>query len=320
MLIGNRVTLGALALPIALLIVSVAGAASAAPAAPDKFPLGQSAQSGAVCQAVRNDDAPGAQARGARGWDVTCRGWDAPLGALYAYSYRGDKAIAPGGAWPAALAKGGVQCAPGRAVQISGVRSAVQADCKAAAKVGYTVYQGLSGDRAVAAQGYPQMADVLETGLRVIGGVMAPPKPTQTLPAATVSAASESLVEVTDAAAKAPEKLRDHGYSQNMTWDFTDAEADFRSLAQDPDAPDKLRAEAYLNWALNTSNNGNFDRANACSNGPPNSRTATSPSEACCSATARWTIATSGCSASRSTPPTRRARCSARCNRSRAAA
>jgi len=253
---------GVVALPIALVMVSLAGRASAAPAAPDKFPLGQSAQSGAVCQAVRNDDAPGAQARGARGWDVTCRGWDAPLGTLYAYSYRGEKAISPGGAWPVALAKGGVQCSPGKPVQVAGVRNLVQADCKAAAKVGYTVYQGLSGDRGVAAQGYPQMADVLETGLRVIGGVMAPPKPTQTLPAATVSAASESLVDVTDAAAKAPEKLRDRGYSQNMSWDFTDAEADFRSLAQDPEAPGKLRAEAYLNWALNSSNNGSFDRAN----------------------------------------------------------
>ena len=158
---SRRRSWGAVALPITLLMTCFAGGASAAPAAPDKFPLGQSAQSGAVCQAVRNDDAPGAQARGARGWDVDCRGWDAPLGTLYAYSYRGEKAIAPDGAWPKALAKSGVQCAPGRPVQVAGVRNLIQADCKAATKVGYTVYQGLSGDRAVAAEGYPQMADVL---------------------------------------------------------------------------------------------------------------------------------------------------------------
>jgi len=247
----------------ALLVAGLAGPAAAAPAAPDKFPLGQSPQSGAVCQAVRNDDAPGAQVRGARAWDVECRGWDAPLGTLYVYSYRAKDAISAAGAWPKALAKAQLQCAAGKSVDVAGLHETVQTDCKASdAKVTFTTYRGLSGDRAVAAQGYPQMADVLETGLRVVGGVIAPPKPTQTLPAATVSAANESLVEVSDAAARAPEKLRDRGYNQNMSWDFTDAETDFRSLAQDANAPVKLRAEAYLNWALNTSNNGNFARAN----------------------------------------------------------
>ena len=252
-----------LLLPVAILAAGLAGNASAARIAPDKFPLGQSAQSGAVCQAVRNDDAPGAQVRGARAWDVQCRGWDAPLGTLYAYSYQGEKVVGSGGAWAKALASMHVDCSAGRPVEVSGVRNAVQADCKAfEAKVGYTTIRAMAPDRVVAAQGYPQMADVLEAGMRVVGGVMAPPKPTQSLPAATVSLGGESLIDAANAAAMAPEKLRDHGYSQNMTWDFTNAETDFRSLAQDSGAPSKLRAEAYLNWALNSSNNGNFDRAN----------------------------------------------------------
>jgi CHAT domain-containing protein len=255
-------SLAAMALPIALLALGLGGSASAAGAAPDRFPLGQSPQSGAVCEAVRNDDAPGAQARGARAWDVKCRGWDTPLGTLYAYSYQGEKAVAAGGVWPKALVKGDIDCGPAQPAQISGLNNGRRATCKAfEPKVEYATYQGSAGGRIVAAQGYPQIADVLEAGLRVVGGVAAPPKATQTLPAATAAGAGESLTDAADAAARAPEKLRDHGYSQNMTWDFTDAETDFRSLAQDPSAPAGLRAEAYLNWALNTSNNGNFDRA-----------------------------------------------------------
>ena len=89
---------------IALIVTAgLSTPAWAARIAPDKFALGQSAQSGAVCQAVRNDDAPGAQARGARAWDVECRGWDAPLGTLYAYSYDSAKALGPSGVLAAAL-------------------------------------------------------------------------------------------------------------------------------------------------------------------------------------------------------------------------
>jgi CHAT domain-containing protein len=252
---------GVLAVAV-VLAASLSAPAWAARVAPDKFPLGQSAQSGAVCQAVRDDDAPGAQARGARAWDVECRGWDAPLGTLYAYSYQGEKALGAGGILAAALTKARIQCAQAKPVAVSGLGRAERADCKAfSAQVGYVAYTGMADGRALAAQGFPQMADVLEAGLRVVGGVMAPPSATQPLPAATASAAGESLAQAAEAAASAPEKLRDHGYSRNITWDFADAETDFRTLAQNQDAPVKLRAEAYLNWALNTSNNGNFDRA-----------------------------------------------------------
>jgi CHAT domain-containing protein len=261
MLAIKSLTRGAAA-SLAVLMIGAAGQASAARIAPDKFALGQSAQSGAVCQAVRNDDAPGAQARGARAWDVTCRGWDAPLGVLYAYSYQPQKTLAAGGVWQASLAKAKIRCEAAKPVKVTGVTGSARADCKAfQSGVGYVAYSGAVEGRGVAAQGFPQMADVLEAGLRVIGGAAPPPKPTQSLPAATASAGGESLIAVANAAAQSPEKLRDHGYSRNMTWNFSDAETDFRALAQDTGAPDRLRAEAYLNWALNTSNNGNFDRA-----------------------------------------------------------
>src|SRR4051812_17567270 len=87
------------------LLTSVGSAVAAASNAPDQFPLGQSGQSGAVCQAVRNDDDPAAQLRGARAWEVRCRGWDGALGRLYSYSYKGAPEIAANGAWSTNLAK-----------------------------------------------------------------------------------------------------------------------------------------------------------------------------------------------------------------------
>lgn len=250
---------------VVLMVAGLGGAARAAPTAPDQFPLGQSPRSGSVCQAVRNDDAPGAQVRGARAWDVRCRGFDVPLGTLYAYSYKPDKMIEPGGPWVKTLTAH-AQCSDAKSATLAGLHGVTQADCKAfSAKVAYAAYVGSAHGRAVTAEGYVQIADVLETGLRVVAGVIPPPKATQELAAASAASLSAhgdgGLAEAAEAAATAPENLRERGYNRNISWGFADAETDFRSLAQDQNAGDQLRAEAYLNWALNASNTGNFDQA-----------------------------------------------------------
>src|SRR5262249_44200676 len=59
----------------------------------------------------------------------------------------------------------------------------------------------------------------------------------------------------------APENLRERGYSRNLAWEFSDAVTDFRALAQNVNESNQNRAEAYLNWALNTSNGGRFSQA-----------------------------------------------------------
>lgn len=254
----------AFAAALTLAAFGAAGAAfSAPPNAPDQFPLGQSGQSGAVCQAVRNDDDPAAQMRGARAWDVRCRGWDGTLGRLYVYAYKGAPQIEPGGAWGKALA-GRAECGAAAEASVKGLAKVRLAQCKGfAAKIPYVAYSGQGRGRAAAAEGFAQIADVLETGLKVVAGVSAPPKATETLPAAAVEAAAGTmgLAQASEAAAAAPENLRERGYKRNIAWRFADAETDFRALAQNPDAPAAIRAEAYLNWALNTSNTGRFARA-----------------------------------------------------------
>ena len=248
----------------ALLAAAVcSGASFAAPIAPDQFPLGQSPKNGLVCQAQRNDDAPAAQVRGARGWDVRCLGYEVSLGTLYAYNYKGDKDVGPAGPWPKALAAH-AQCGESRSTSIAGLNGVTQADCKSgAAHAAYASYVGFAHGRAVAAEGFAQISDVLEIGMRVVAGVIPPPKAAQQMTASASSPAhgDEGLSEATDAAATAPESLRERGYSQNILWSFADAETDFRSLALDQSAGDQLRAEAFLNWALNASNTGNFAQA-----------------------------------------------------------
>lgn len=246
-------------------LLAVMGGAVAAPAnPPDQFPLGQSGQSGAVCQAIRDPDDPAVQMRGARAWEVRCRGWDGALGRLYAYSYKGEAQIEAGGAWPTSLAKH-ASCASATAAAVKGVGGARRADCKAfSAQVAYVAYSGSNRGKAAAAEGFSQIADVLETGLRVVAGVSAPPKATQTLAAASAGGAgggAMGLAEASEAAASAPENLRERGYDRNISWRFADAETDFRALALNESASPASRAEAYLNWALNTSNTGRFSRA-----------------------------------------------------------
>jgi CHAT domain-containing protein len=246
--------------------LSAAGGAEAALRnAPDQFPLGESAQSGAVCQAVRDDDDPAAQVRGGRAWQVRCRGWDNALGRLYAYSYKGAVQIQKDGLWAKALA-GRAGCQASAPVELKGLNGVGRSQCQATSvKVAYVAYSGQSGGRAVAAEGFVQIADVLETGLRVVGGQIAPPKATQSLVSASAAAGAGgvSLVEASEAAEAAPENLRERGYSRNLAWEFSDAVTDFRALAQNVNETNQARAEAYLNWALNTSNNGRFSQADS---------------------------------------------------------
>ena len=230
---------------------------------PDQFPLGESARTGAVCQAVRDDEDPAAQKRGARAWVIRCRGWDTALGHLYLYAYRGGPEIGPNGSWTKALAAHAT-CTASASVAIKNLKDPRRADCKAfAAKVDYAAYSASEGGRSVAAEGFAQIADVLETGLRVIAGAAPPPKPTETLASASASgqAVAVNLVQATEAATASPENLREKGYSRNLAWRFADAETTFEALALNQNAPAGVRAEAYLNWALNTSNGGRFARA-----------------------------------------------------------
>ncbi len=232
----------------------------------DLIPLGRSSASGAVCEAVRDYDDPVVQAAGRRAWSIRCRGWETSLGRLYALPAAADEPV-----WSKALASRAT-CADGKSQDLAGLSSVNRRACRSASgQAPYVAYAARRGAGVYAAEGASQIADVLETGLKVVSGAAKPPADT----AVQVSAAGAEiaadfggsaggLARAQAAAAADPARLRARAYVQNNEWRFDLAETDFQALVADAEArnaPPRELGEALLNLALNISNNGRFAEA-----------------------------------------------------------
>lgn len=237
--------------------------ADAAPL-PELFPLGQSAASGAVCEAVRDYQDPLGQGPQAKAWRLRCRGYGTVLGRIYQIPSRQHEA------WAVAL-KTRAACGPAAAAP--GGAAATRAACALGGPGGapYVVYLADKSNVLTVVEGLAPLSDVIETALNVALGA-APPRPTdlQTSMAQAEIAADfpsmMSLAAAEAAAAADPERLRTRGYVQNNEWRFDDAETAFRALVAEGEArnaPLNQRADALLNLAINISNNGRFDEADA---------------------------------------------------------
>lgn len=243
-----------------------ASQAVAAQTRADLIPLGRSAASGAVCEAVRDYDDPVVQAQGRRGWSVRCRGWDLSLGRIYVLPNAAAET-----AWSLALAARAACGAP-KAESLTGLGVVSRRACRATgSNATYLSYGAKRGKGVFAAEGASQIADVLETGLRVVAGAAKPPKVAEvqvSAASAEISAdfggASGGLAKAQAAAAADPARLRARAYVQNNEWRFDQAETDFQALAADTQARNaapREQGEAMLNLALNISNNGRFAEA-----------------------------------------------------------
>lgn len=239
-------------------------AAAVAGPLPELFPLGQSGASGAVCEAVRDYQDPLGQGADAKAWRVRCRGYSTVLGRIYQLP-AGQKA-----AWTAAL-KARADCAAPEPAP--GGLPATLATCTVGGQGGapYIVYLSDKGGVLTVVEGLAPLSDVIETGLKVALGA-APPKSTdiQTSAAQAEIAADfpnmMGLAAAEAAAAADPERLRTRGYVQNNEWRFDEAETAFRALVTEGEvrnAPPAQRADALLNLAMNISNNGRFEEAEA---------------------------------------------------------
>jgi CHAT domain-containing protein len=258
----SRILLAGVGGAIALTLASAAQAQTRA----DVIPLGRSAASGAVCQAFRDYDDPVVQGPGRRGWAVRCRGWEGTLGRLYALPKAADAA-----AWEKALA-GRAACTDGKTQGLAGLSAVNRRPCSATAgKAPYLAYAAQKGGGTYAAEGVAQIADVLETGLKVVAGAAKPPKMAEVQTsaasaeiAADFGGATGGFARAQQAAQADPARLRNRAYVQNNEWRFDQAETDFQALLADAEArgaPPRERAEALLNLALNISNNGRFAEA-----------------------------------------------------------
>jgi CHAT domain-containing protein len=231
----------------------------------DLIPLGQSATSGAVCQAVRDYDDPSVQALGRRTWNIRCRGWEGSLGRLYVMP-AADAQVAE-----TALAAR-AQCEAATRQVVGSLDQVSRRACRA--KVGqapYLAYATTHRRGVYTAEGPAQLADILETGLQVIAGTMTPPAASEVQSsaasaeiAADFGGSTGGLARAQAAAAADPARLRARAYVQNNEWRFEQAETDFQALVADAQArraPPGEQAEALLNLALNVSNNGRFVEA-----------------------------------------------------------
>ncbi|RAK68551.1 CHAT domain-containing protein [Phenylobacterium kunshanense] len=249
-----------------LLVLTAAPSSGAAQTRADLIPLGQSAASGAVCQAVRDYDDPVVQGAGRRAWNIRCRGWEGSLGRLYVFEKAADSS-----GWEAALA-GRAQCAEPKTQAVGPLSGVDRRACRSArGNAPYLAYAARKGGAVLTSEGPAQIADVLETGLKILAGTMKPPAASDVQTsaasaeiAADFGGATGGLARSQAAAAADPARLRARAYVQNNEWRFEQAETDFQALVADAEArraPPAEMAEAMLNLALNVSNNGRFAEA-----------------------------------------------------------
>lgn len=253
----GTITAGAAGLILAV-AVAAAGSAWALQPPREDFPLGQSAHSGAVCEAHRDWDDPAAAADGARAWQVKCRGWTQTLGRLYALP-DGARGQTP---WRAALA-GRADCEAPRRLTDAAAAGQTLAACKLKVSGSpYVVYSLSRGRETTVAEGLGPISDVLQAGLKVAAGEARPPKATERQQAQAFAPGGD-LGELTNAAAAQAslEARRESAYRQGQAYQFSAAEASFQQILGANGGSPAEQAEAALNLALNVSNSGRFAEA-----------------------------------------------------------
>ncbi len=224
------------------------------------FPLGRSANSGAVCRAVRDFDDPAGVGDGRRAWQVKCSGWTQTLGRIYLL--KSEKAVGERGPWRKALAER-ADCDFGQSMKTE-LPKTKATKCKSKpVGVDYIAYAMEAGSVSAAAEGLAPLGDVLATGMKVVTGKMRPPTETaeQAGGATAVSEGGASLAAAAGATEDTEQNRKELAYRSTQAWRFGAAEAQFSDLANSEKLSPAVRAEAALNLALNVSNEGRFGEA-----------------------------------------------------------
>ena len=244
-------------------------AAAVTPAAAEvphtDFALGRT-DAGAICTAVLNLDDAAGQLRGARAWDIRCRGFDGVFGHVYVYEDGGAAAVAAGGLWQKSLAAR-ADCSGAQPVPMAGLKNAQEAVCKKThSTVEYRAWSAVDGDRAAAAESFAPIAPLAELALRIaMNAADVPQSDLQTQSGGGDSGGElDKLLEAATAAQDSGDYLNTRAQTENKGWEFADAERDFRALEESTSLSERDRLLAEYNVALNVSDEGpnKFDEAN----------------------------------------------------------
>ena len=248
---GTRIWTALAVMAAGLCGLAAAPAAHATP--PDAFALGESQNTHDQCDARADDHDKATQMKGAQAWRIQCRGYTSDFGRLYVYEDRRDAPPIYN-----ILLDVRARCGAPVAVAVPKLGNVTRRLCVAASSgQPYVVYRavqhGAFGDDTVAiGEGLQQISDTVANGVVIALG-KAPAPPASPLP--------PQAADETDPHDMTTATRTELAYQQNQSWRFSDAATRFSALALDESLKPEVRADAYLNWALNESNSGRFDNA-----------------------------------------------------------
>ena len=243
-----------LGIAVALLALAVAKSGAAPPlSVRDSFRIGSSGSSYCSAQPLAND--PALQGMFDVGYSITCRDAALPVGKIYKLRTADNPETRL-----ATLRADRVRCARPSEVSVEELGTVVTIECRLLdAEVGYRVYQFGSGSNLFVAEGLSGYDSALRLALRSLIA----DKPVEgEVSIATTGLDDPAAFARVQAGTLDPERALNEAYRRNNVGSYADA-AEFFAAVSSSDAGPISRAEALMNEALQKSNLGRIEEADA---------------------------------------------------------
>ncbi|MEZ5707869.1 MAG: CHAT domain-containing tetratricopeptide repeat protein [Blastomonas sp.] len=224
----------------------------------DSFPLGDSR--GSLCQVQNRSTDPAIRTMFDRSWAIVCRDSALPVGYVFALrDSDGDAA-----ARLDARRSDKVDCSGAGPVPATLADNVQQRNCAwRDGGLSYTVARADQGKTSYFVEGFAAYDSALSLALR---SIMADEVLPGTIEIATTSIEDPAAFARVQALTLAPDEALSEGYRRNNSGDYAQASEFFETLQQrfsDPDESDLKPEEFLVNRALQKSNLGQFDEADA---------------------------------------------------------
>ena len=250
----SRIAVG-LALAAAAVIAGLPAAAGAVPlSARDSFRIGSGG--GVLCTAESLGADRALSGMFDRGYAIVCRDAAVPVGRIYALRASGPDPVRR----LAALRDEQAACGAPASAPLEGVGSVEVTDCKLkGADVAYRVYQARKGAILYSAEGFAGYDSALRLGLRSVIADKALPGE---LSIATTGVGDAAALARVQAGALDASRALAEAYRRNNTGSYAKSAEFFSSVSQGGDSQ-SAKAEGLSNEALQKSNLGRYDEADA---------------------------------------------------------
>ena len=247
-----------IAVGLALAAAAIAGLPAAAGAVPlsarDSFRIGSGGSVLCTAESLGADRALSGMFD--RGYAIVCRDAAIPVGRIYALRTSGPDPVRR----LAALREEQAACSAPATAPLEGVGSVEVTDCKLkGADVAYRVYQARKGSILYSAEGFAGYDSALRLGLRSVVADKALPGE---LSIATTGVGDAAALARVQAGAIDASRALAEAYRRNNTGSYAESAEFFSSVSQGGDSQ-SAKAEGLSNEALQKSNLGRYDEADA---------------------------------------------------------